>query len=1138
MQFNRGHRPVQTLAQHVNVARRFQRAIRIDSDLGSSEALEGFVCTQTSANLLCTMANHIRDTGHGAFTWTGPYGTGKSSLSVALSAVLNGHDRNREYAADLVGQTVASTVWDAMPPRKKGWRVLPVVGRREEAASVLSEALVRYLNLSPRRSWNESRILNTLEELAAQNPRSSGGLIVFIDEMGKLLESAAQNGSDIYLLQQIAELASRSSGRLIVVGILHQTFAEYANRLSSEIRDEWVKIQGRFIDLVVDASGEEQIELVGRSIEGDPNRVLSRRACATFNRTVKRTVQQLRTRATPRLASLLYGCWPLHPIVACLLGPLSRRRFGQNQRSIFGFLNSVEPYGFQEFLSDSRKNELYGPDNLWDYLRVNLEPSILASPDGHRWALGLNALERCDGKGAQEVHLKLLKTIVLLDLVKDRSNLYPNRELLSMLLGDQHTTDEIRAGLETLQNWSMVSFRQFSDSYVVYEGSDFDIDEELNIRLDGNREVNLEILDGLPLFHPIVAKRHYHETGTLRWFDIRAIPLHEMDSAIAKYDLDTSCAGAFLLGIPVQNESIATAQQHCQAIARANPNPSVVIGVPQIDHNISAYVRDLQALQDILRDSPALLNDRVARVEIESRIGEIHVQLESSLAISMSESTWYISGGSTLREIRSSSLARSMFSEMASKIADTRFKESPRIHSELLNRAKLSTSAAAGRNALLRRMVAGEGIDRLGIDGFPAEAGLFESVLETTGLYIQQDGLFGFVSPKKDEDPCNLWFTWETALDFLKENRDRAVAVSEVYELWRRPPIGMKDGMMPVLLTAFLLSNREELSVYREGVFLPKFTDLDIEYLVRDPNDIQFRWVEMDAEAVHLLTDLANVVKDINPAFSLHNIEPLDVARGLVAIYDGLPSWVQRTQQLSGNAKKIRHLLKRAHDPNRLIFDDIQDSFGTRLNEDGRDGAAGIVLLVREGLAELSSAYPSTLSRILDFLLSELQVPNSSSSSLMELRSRAENVREVAGEYREEAFILRLASFSGTHQDIESLAGLAIGKLAKDWVDQDIERIMLSIAELARKFLHLEMFAHVKGRNNRRRSLAVIVGNGTGTTPLFAEFSLADSEKGNVERLRREMHEVVNQVGVNRHLALAALAQLSADIISEESPDD
>ena len=32
------------LAEHVNVTRRFQRAIRIDLDLGDPGALEGFIC--------------------------------------------------------------------------------------------------------------------------------------------------------------------------------------------------------------------------------------------------------------------------------------------------------------------------------------------------------------------------------------------------------------------------------------------------------------------------------------------------------------------------------------------------------------------------------------------------------------------------------------------------------------------------------------------------------------------------------------------------------------------------------------------------------------------------------------------------------------------------------------------------------------------------------------------------------------------------------------------------------------------------------------------------------------------------------------------------------------------------------------
>ena len=196
-------------------------------------------------------------------------------------------------------------------------------------------------------------------------------------------------------LQQLAEAASRSKGRFLIVGVLHQAFDEYAYRLSHEMRDEWAKIQGRFIDLVVNAAGEEQIDLLSRAIESDhrpgkPSAVAS--SVANFAR---------RERATDAvwLAGMLEACWPLHPVVACLLGPISRRRFGQNQRSIFGFLNSSEPHGFQDFLNRSGDGELYGPDRLWDYLRANLEPSILASPDGHRWALAVEALERCEASG-------------------------------------------------------------------------------------------------------------------------------------------------------------------------------------------------------------------------------------------------------------------------------------------------------------------------------------------------------------------------------------------------------------------------------------------------------------------------------------------------------------------------------------------------------------------------------------------------------------------------------------------------------------------------------------------------------------------------------------------------------------------
>ena len=268
------------LNERVRIARRFLRSVRIDSDLGDAATLEGFICPQSFADVLITMTRHVSEMGQGAFTWTGPYGSGKSSLVVALSALLNSSSGLQEEAAKVFGQKLAKAVWGALPMGTKGWRILPVVARRDNPVSVIGEAVTRSELISrvPRGGWTESNLIAALTGVAAEKPKSYGGLILFIDEMGKFLEAALQDGSDIYILQQLAEVASRSKGRFLIVGVLHQAFEEYAHRLSYEMRDEWAKIQGRFIDLIVNTTGEEQINLIFRAIESDHRSENGRRA--------------------------------------------------------------------------------------------------------------------------------------------------------------------------------------------------------------------------------------------------------------------------------------------------------------------------------------------------------------------------------------------------------------------------------------------------------------------------------------------------------------------------------------------------------------------------------------------------------------------------------------------------------------------------------------------------------------------------------------------------------------------------------------------------------------------------------------------------------------------------------------------
>ncbi len=1073
------------------------------------------------------MARHVMETGQGAFTWTGPYGSGKSSLVVALSAALNNRGTLARNAQSILGRKTASIIWEAMPPRTKGWRILPVVGRRDSPAQVIGEAIAEndYVPGHPREPWTDKRVLDQIDEIAARNPRSHGGLVVFIDELGKFLEAAANDRSDIYLFQELAERASRSRKRLIVVGILHQAFDEYAHRLSREMRDEWSKIQGRFVDLVVNTHGDEQIDLLGRAIESDHSPKTARPLAANV-------ASQIQRQTPPYFVEMLVDCWPLHPIVACLLGPISRRRFGQNQRSIFGFLNSAETQGFQDFLRNvGNEDDLYCPDRLWDYLRINLEPSILASPDGHRLALAIDALERCEAFGGGQLHLRLLKAIAVVNMFSDRSGLGASQRLLEHALLE-YDSEDIGNALQDLKHWSMVVYRKFESAYSIFEGSDFDVDEAAGQAMEGLGEVDFTALNALAGLQPIIAKRHYHETGALRWFDVLVVPLAEVEQAAANFSPQQGAIGVFILTIPTQNETELTAWEICRRASRDSSECDVVVGLSQRAWGIPALAADLLALERVRDETAELLGDRVARIEVEARISAIQGHLESELSQAFDSVSWYHKRGEPKL------LRYAEVNSLASDLADVRFCSALRIHNELLGRTKPSSNAVAARNTLLRRMALHEGEHQLGIKGFPAERGLFASLLERTGLHAETANGWRFVEPGSGtEDPHNLGPSWEAAKEHLRSNANRSVSVGEIYDLWRKAPYGIKDGLLPILAAAFLLSQRTTLACYREGIFQARVTELDMDFLIRDPSDIQLRWMDLSEMSRRLLSEMADIVRELDEENTLTHLEPIDVAKGLVAIFDRLPPWVGRTQRLSRNARRIRQLFKLANDPNKLIFDDIPSVLAETHDIKTVDAPLDVAAWVRDGLMELRQAYPSMLNRMRETLLSELQVPNASPSMLAELRVRAENVRELGGDHRQEAFIVRLTEFHGCDEDMEGLAGMTLNKPPRDWVDPDIDRATIELATMAQRFIRAEAFARVKGRMDKRNAMAVIVGMGGQPKLMHDEFEITDRDQHEVKELIDSVDVTLRGNGQKRrNIILAALAEVSARYLDSGNP--
>lgn len=1110
------------LQEKVKITSRFQRSIRIDSDLKNSNAVEGFVCPKSSADVLLMMSRHVSETGQCAFTWTGPYGTGKSSLVVALSSLLNGNVKEKSIIYEAIGKEVSNEILQHLSPEGLSWRILPVVGHRGDPVNIIGEALSSsgLVNDKKTPEWSESTLIEHLIGVSQDSNGKYGGLIVFIDEMGKVLEGAARSESDVYFFQLLAEAASRSNKKLIIIGVLHQSFEDYANRLSRKDRDEWSKIQGRFIDLPVNVSGEEQIDLLSKAIiSQDPPAEFN-----TISQNLHKHISTNKPGVSSTLSDMFFKCWPIHPVVASLLGSISRRRFGQNQRSLFGFLNSAEPNAFQDFLSSAGGNDIYETEHLWEYLRVNLEPSIMVSPDGHKWALAVEAVERCEAQVNDDLSLKLLKSIALIDLFKGNSGLVASQPILEVCHYN-YSSEQITTALNKLSQLSYIIYKAYLNSYAVYAGSDFDIDGAVIKAREEIRSIDFEALKKLADLQPILAKKHYHITGSMRWFDVDLVPLSQINDSTLKFVPNSSITGKFILAIPTENETMSDAESICQLIAKENSNKDVIIGFSQSSWTINELALEILATEQVFNESHELGGDSVARREVIARLTDLQGKLETEIHNAFDQSIWFCNN-----ELPTF-LSRKDLSQLASDLVEKRFNKSPRIHNELLNRIKPSSSAVAAQNALLKRMVMNEGQPRLGIEGFPAEGGLFASLLDKTQIYDIEEGRF--LCPSHGDDPCNLLPIWDAAYALLTNNQDRAVGLWEIYEAWKNPPYGVREGLLPVLAVAYVLSMRNNLAFYRDGIFQTKLKDIDVEILVKDPKAVQIRYIDLSDLAKSLLSQMAQIVRELNPENKLTLLEPIDVGRGLIQVFDDIHPWAKRTMHLSQNAIMIRNLFKKANDPNKFLFDDIPSLLENKKNLDDSSVINEVVEIVYHGLKELTQAFYSELSRLREIMLEELQVPNQSPQALEELRSRAKNIQGVSGEFRLDAYINRLSVFEGSWEDMEGIASLAANKPPRMWIDNDIDKARIELSFLAQQFIRTEAFARVKGRKDKRHAMSVIVSQKGKPTPLAIDFDILESDTAKVESLASEIKNKIFAKIDNKNLILAALANLSSTYIEE-----
>jgi hypothetical protein len=751
----------QTLEQYFSLNRRYSRSVNLERDLTRPEALKGYVLTERAVDALRRILKGLStaEANH-AWTLTSVYGTGKSAFTHYLTSVCApAQSQMRSSALEIARHTLGaeSSDYQALTklPKKGLFRAVATATREP-----ISHTIVRGLLRGAETFWrspakrNQIPVVRKLVDFVAEiesgeiidnreipelvqemAKAANTGVFLVIDELGKNLEYAAYNQGteDLYVLQQLAELPGDSKTPIYILGILHQSFAEYGQRLATVQRNEWAKIQGRFEDIPFTESAGQMMRLIEKVINMEATDKIACQVHEYGGEWSEGLASVLTGEELP--TNIFKGVYPLHPLSALVL-PTLCHRYAQNDRSLFTFLTSAEPYGLRNFLQTvSLDGESFSLptlklDWIYDYFIEAAGMGLASRPNLQRWVEIQDLI--ADARYLEPDSLKVLKAIGILNLVTTTGATRATKRLVTLAMCDFPNNQDQLACWETviegLLRRGLITHRRTMDELRIWQGSDFNVDQALSEYLEKDRSSLVNLLSSLRSLPPIVVQRHSYKTGTLRYFE-----RHYLDSTsdLTQLRCDSADADGYV-GYWVDDES----PTQVPAVTD-DRKPLVLLGAAKLDV-LRLRSREYAALKAIQETASELQSDGVARKEVRFRVVQAEQLLDETLAQAFEmtgndQQCWVQGEAERIGHITD-------FNAKLSEVCDRVYDQSPILWNELINRRDLTSQGAKARRELITAMVERGNQETLGLEGYGPEVSMYYSLLGETGIHRQEEG--------------------------------------------------------------------------------------------------------------------------------------------------------------------------------------------------------------------------------------------------------------------------------------------------------------------------------------------------------------------------------------------------------------
>lgn len=1119
-----------------NISGRFLRSAHLERDFHDANGLDDYILSDYTQNCLQRISIGLeKNSGQRAWRITGDYGAGKSSFALFLAHWFSGKS---DQFPDPIKEKSHYKLYTNKNPQFTP--VLVTGSRAPLGNSILKEIHSVLKNRHPKK--NKLKILKQIQSVIQSDipatddeiinliieanrhvtiANNGYGMLIIIDELGKFLEYAAlyPENQDVYILQRLAEIASRSNDTpFFIIGLLHQGFDAYADQLSQTGQREWEKISARFEELIFSQPIEQTTTLISSAL----NTVfeeLNEDITTISQEAMAETIQLGWFGASPAKEMLVQNAstiFPLHPTVLPVLMRVFNR-FGQNERSLFSFLLSNEPFGLQEFanVTSITSNQYYRLENLYDYIRFNFGHRLNLQSYKSHWNHIESMIESFSTN--DEIDLKVLKTVGIINLINQNDILATDESIVLALENSSQIKTKIIQSIENLDKKRRILYhRGAAGGYCLWPHTSINLDfalENAKKAIGSPKRVSKIVTDYIDP-SPIVARRHYIQTGNLRFFTVVYCAVNDLKSTFNKINIQDD--GTIIIPLCETKDERSEALNHVEHPHLENRD-NVLIAIPPYLNVLAGLIQEAQRWEWIARNTPELEADRFAAEEVSRQIDFSRVSLLKKINsfIGLRQFTgaldleWYQCG----KQLPISS-GRELLSAL-SQIADNVYTKAPIIKNELVNRQNLSSAAAGARMRLIENLFNAPDKPYLGMnpDKKPPEMAIYLSILKQSMMHQENDGLWNITLPKNNDDTCNIVPALQYMEAIAKEKPDEKICVSTIFKKLKEPPFGVREGLLPIFLAVFKMVYEHEIAFYEDGTFLTIVAGEEFQRLIKDPDSFEIQYCKIEGVRANIFNKLLSTLglgKKTTKEPAL-----LDIVQPLCIFAASLPNYVKTTKKLSPKAKNVRDTILNTRDPAKLLFSELPLAleFAPFTPDAGIPDKTihEFVQMLKDALSELKMAYPELKDRLKAQILEAFSVSEKIAPRYRHhLSERADKVAITVTEKKLKAFAFRLLDESLSESEwIESVASFLLSKPPEKWIDIDEEQFYQKLAQRAQQFSRVENLIFPNSEKSKKTigmRLALTKSSGKEQEKVFF---ISPEEEKEIKGLQNEFSKLI-----------------------------